>query len=247
MSAFLHFYIKHEIIRCFSDGVVSRHATGIFAICQWRCSRRISPMGWKVSVYTFPWSIVNTTSMVTSYFQNDKYAFQLTEWQIRLRRSITGLLWSIVVVLWVKWYFTSGPFYSVQYNILYGYLASCFFSFKFLFNVNKVRCIPWSFEGEKIVIINSTLSILFFINHEWIQGKAKVILMDLCLYLLDPWPALLSRVYWHPVSTHIICIRFILYLHYKINILACCSYAKVGERTKNSPMFFIPLLFSARF
>jgi hypothetical protein len=52
---------------------------------------------------------------VTPYFQNDKCAFQFPEWQIRLRRSINGLFWSTFVILWVKWYFTSGPFYSVVY------------------------------------------------------------------------------------------------------------------------------------
>jgi hypothetical protein len=35
-------------------------------------------------------------------------------WQIRLRWSITGILWSVFVILCVKWYFSSGPFYSAR-------------------------------------------------------------------------------------------------------------------------------------
>jgi hypothetical protein len=61
-------------------------------------------MCFKIILLCFTWGI-----FVTSYFQN---AIQFPELQISVRRSITGKLWSIFVFLRVKWYLTSGPFYS---------------------------------------------------------------------------------------------------------------------------------------
>jgi hypothetical protein len=60
--------------------LVSRHATGISAIFQWRCSRRISPMGWKVAVYTNPLSInplVTRTTFFTQFCWDFQKSFHL--------------------------------------------------------------------------------------------------------------------------------------------------------------------------